>query len=148
MQCTIYHSYAMVTVRPPSKSADRLMGPFQVVSTERNNVTVKDLTADNYHTYDISRLRHFIVAPGIDPRDIAAADLAEEVVRKILKHKGNPKQRKTLQFEVEWEPDGDITWESWETMRKLDILDDYLVKHKPLRYLMTPINNGKSNKKL
>ena len=124
------------------------MGPFQVVSRERNNITVKDLTSDICSTYDISRVRHFYVAPGVDPRDVAAADLAEQVVRQIISHKGHAKQRKTLQFEVEWEPDGDITWESWETMRKLDILDDYLVKHKPLRYLMTPINIGKSNKKL
>ena len=142
-------SYVLVSypTRPSSKLADRWMGPFQVVSRDSNNITVKDLTSDVCYTYDIERLRHFHVAPGIDPRDIAAADLSEQVVRTILSHRGNTKHRKSLEFEVEWEPDGDKTWESWETMRKLDILDEYLIQHKPLKYLMAkPV--GKSNKKL
>ena len=131
-------SYVLVsyTSRPPSKLADRWMGPYMVVSREGNNYTIRDLTSNICHVRDISRLKQFHVAPGIDPADIAAMDLAEQTVRSILSHRGQPKKRATLEFEVAWEPDGDITWESWETMRKTEILHEYLNQHKPLRYLV------------
>ena len=72
----------------------------------------------------------------VDTVEVAARDLNELTVRAIVSHKGKPKQRKTLQFEVEWEPDGDHTWESWETMRNTEAVNKYVANVKNLKYLM------------
>ena len=126
-------SYVLVSypARPPSKLADRWMGPFSVVSKDKNTYTIRDLTSDKCHTRDISRLKRFVVDTDTDPVDVAARDMSEETVRTILSHKGHPKRRSTLEFEVEWEPDGDITWESWNTMKRTEAINAYLAKFKP-----------------
>ena len=130
-------AYVLVSypARPPSKLADRWMGPYQVVSHDQNNYTIRDLTSNVCQVRDISRLKQFLVAPEIDPSEIAARDLNEEAVRSIISHRGHPKKRTTLEFEVVWEPDGEVTWETWDIMRKTELLNEYLRQHKPLRYL-------------
>ena len=57
-------SYVLVSYpsRPPSKLADRWMGPFMVVSRVKNTYTVRDLTSDVLHTYDVTRLKQFVVS--------------------------------------------------------------------------------------
>ena len=139
-------SYVLVSYpsRPPSKLADRWMGPFMVVSRVKNTYTVRDLTSDVLHTYDVTRLKQFVVSEETDPIDIAARDLNEMTVRDIISHKGNPKRRTTLEFQVIWEPYGDTTWESWETMRKTEAINAYVTKFKPLQYLA---QHGKSSPK-
>ena len=139
-------SYVLVSYpsRPPSKLADRWMGPFMVVSNTKNTYTVRDLTSDVLHTHDVTRLKRFVVNDHTDPIDIAARDLNETTIRAILSHRGNSKRRATLEFEVQWEPDGDVTWEPWEHMRKTEAINEYLVKFKNLNYL---VQDGKSSTK-
>ena len=33
--------------------------------------------------------------------------------------------RKDLEFQIQW-TDGDLTWEPWERVRKLEAIDDYI----------------------
>ena len=132
-------SYVLVSypARAPSKLADRWNGPFRVISKVKNTYTLSDLTSDKLYTRDISRLKQFVVEVDTDPVEVAARDMSEMTVRNILSHKGHPKRRTTLEFEVEWEPDGDITWELWETMRKTEALNEYVAKFKQLKYLIS-----------
>ena len=115
-------------VRPPTKLHCRWGGPFEVVSRVRNNVIVRDLTSDARHEYDVSRLRLFLVADGVDAPSLAAADLGEAEVLSILRHEGTAKNRKAMRFEVQWS-DGDATWESWDVVRRLAPLDEYVSAH-------------------
>lgn len=63
-----------------------------MVSREENLFNLRNLTNDVVKPYDISRLRKFIVRPGVDIREVAAADLGEFVVIEILGHKGKGTQ--------------------------------------------------------
>ena len=114
--------------RPPSKLHCRWEGPFQVMSKQGNTLVLRDLTSDATREVDASRLRHFVVAPGIDPKQIAAADLGETEVMEILQHRGLPKKRADMEFEVRWS-DGDTTWEPCEAVKKLGPLDAYIRTH-------------------
>ena len=115
-------SYA---VRPPSKLAARWAGPFRIVSRKANSFELEDLTGGPSKTVDISRLKPFFVAPGVDVKAVAAADLGEALVDSILAHRGNGRKRESLEFQVQWS-DGDVTWEPWERVKKLSAVDDYI----------------------
>jgi hypothetical protein len=112
-------------VRPPSKLAARWAGPFRILSRKANSVELEDLTGGPSKTVDVSRLKPFLVAPGVDVKAIAAADLGEASVDAILAHKGNARKRSSLEFQVQWS-DGDVTWEPWEKVKKLSAVDDYI----------------------
>ena len=112
-------------VRPPSKLAARWAGPFKITSRKANSVELEDLTGGPSKTVDVSRLKPFLVAPGVDVKAIAAADLGEASVDAILAHKGNARKRSSLVFQVQWS-DGDVTWEPWEKVKKLSAVDDYI----------------------
>ena len=112
-------------VRPPSKLAARWAGPFRIVAKDGNNVTLEDLTGGPTKTVDVSRLKHFVLAPGVDVQAVAAADLGEAQVQDVLGHRGSARDRAKLEFQVQW-TDGDITWEPWERVRKLAAVDEYI----------------------
>jgi hypothetical protein len=118
-------SYA---VRPPSKLAARWAGPFRIVSRKANSFELEDLTGGPSKTVDISRLKPFLVAPGVDVKAVAAADLGEALVDSILAHRGKGRKRESLEFQVQWS-DGDVTWEPWEKVKKLSAVDDYIKTH-------------------
>lgn len=126
---TEVHEGDMVLVsyvtRPPSKLAARWAGPYRVVSRHANNVTIEDITGGMSKTVDMSRLKPFLLAPGVDPVAVAAADMGEVQVTRVIAHKGSARNRSTLEFEVEWS-DGDITWEPWEHVKKLEAVDVYI----------------------
>ncbi len=77
-------SYAM---RPPSKLAARWAVPFCIVSRKANSFELEDLTGGPSKTVDISRLKPFLVAPGVDVKAVAAADLGGALVDSILAHR-------------------------------------------------------------
>ena len=112
-------------VRPPSKLAARWAGPFRIVGKDGNNVHLEDLTGGPEKTVDVSRLKHFIVAPDVDVQSVAAADLGEAQVQAVLGHRGTSRNRKDLQFHIQW-TDGDETWETWERVRRLEAVDTYI----------------------
>ena len=69
------------------------------MSRDRNTVSVRDLTNDDArHEYDVSRLRHFAVCPGLDVAALAVADLGEVSVAGVLEHRGNARKRAELEF--------------------------------------------------
>jgi hypothetical protein len=112
-------------VRPPSKLSARWAGPFRIVAREANSATLQDLTGGPQKKVDLSRLKLFLVAPGVDPQAVAAADMGEAQVESVVDHRGSARKRATLEFKVNW-TDGDVTWEPWEAVRKLAAVDDYV----------------------
>ena len=60
--------YVLVSypVRPPSKLSCRWGGPYLLVSRDKNACLVRDLTSDKEKEVDASRLKKFVVAPGMD----------------------------------------------------------------------------------
>ena len=115
-------------VRPPSKLHCRWEGPFEVMSRQKNTVILRDLTSDVRREVDVSRLRPFVVAPGVDVKALAAADLGEAEVAQVLEHRGGARKRAELEFLVSW-TDGDQTWEPWEGVKKLQQVDEYIRAH-------------------
>jgi len=120
-------SYVLMSylTRPPSKLSARWAGPFRIAAKEGNNVQLEDLTGGPTKTVDVSRLKHFTVAPGVDVQAVAAADLGEAQVQDILAHRGSARDRAKLEFQVQW-TDGDTTWEPWDRVRKLAAVDAYI----------------------
>ncbi len=115
-------------VRPPSKLSARWAGPFRITERSANTALLEDLTGGPSKTVDVSRLKPFKVAPGVDVQAVAAADLGEAQVAEVLSHRGSAKHRSKLEFEVRW-MDGDITWEPWDHVRKLTLIDEYIRAH-------------------
>jgi hypothetical protein len=115
-------------VRPPSKLHCRWEGPFEVMVRRGNTAILRDLTSDATREVDVSRLRPFIVAPGVKPKDIAAADLGEAEVSEVLAHRGGAKKRSELEFQVLWS-DGEQTLEAWDTVKRLEHVDVYISAH-------------------
>lgn len=113
------------SVRPPSKLSARWAGPYRVVAKDSNNLSLEDLTGGPSKVVDVSRVKPFLVAPGVDPQAVAAADMGESLAISVLAHKGSPRQRSSLSFQIEWS-DGDVTWEPWENVKKLSIIDEYI----------------------
>ena len=140
LERTVYEpgSYVLMSykVRPPSKLNMRWAGPYEVVGMEANDVSLKDLTGGPDQTVDISRLKPFIVDDGVDPKAVAAADLGETEVSEILAHRGSPRKRAEMEFQVRWSDD-DVTWEPWERVRRLSQLDDYLKTQPRLKGLLS-----------
>ena len=119
------HVLLSYLVRPPSKLAARWAGPYRISHRQGNNVTLEDLTGGPEKTVDVSRLKHFVVAPGVDVQAVAAADMGEAQVHAVRAHRGMARTRRELEFEILW-ADGDITWEPWERVKKLTAVEDYI----------------------
>ena len=77
---------------------------------------------------DVGSLIPFCKPKDLQEQDlvaIAAQDLGETVVLDILSHRGDSKKRSTLEFQVQWS-DHDVSWESWDTVKKLELPDGYI----------------------
>jgi hypothetical protein len=56
-------------------------------------VVLEDLTGGRTKTVDVSRLKSFLVGPGVDPTKLAAADLGEVEVEAVMAHRGVTRAR-------------------------------------------------------
>ena len=120
-------TYALMSyeVRPPSKLSARWAGPYRITARQGNSAVLQDLTGGKAKTVDVSRLKPFFVVPGLDVQALAGADLGEVRVEAVLAHRGDARKRGTMEFQVQW-TDGDVTWEPWESVRKLAAVDEYI----------------------
>ena len=119
--------------RPPHKLMPFKRGPYQVVNNIGTRYTLLDLVTNKHEDVLIHRLHPFnFDETEIDPKAIASKDNGEFEVSEILKHEGNPKYKTSLRFLVHWTGYDDPkhhTWESWNSLRLVDKLHDYLRKH-------------------
>ena len=115
---------------PPSKLHARVAGPFRVTQIDRNLVTVQDITGVRVLQRDISMVVPFRVPAGMTEAqlvEVAASDLDESVVISISAVRGNPSRKQSLEFEVHWE-DGEVSWEPYSAVSKLELLDEFLTR--------------------
>ena len=123
--------------RPPSKLHERVAGPFQVVQRKGNLIFAKDLTSERVLERDAE-----MVIPFLQPypmsqeelRKVAARDMNEVGVTALINHRGTVKKRAAMEFQVQWD-DGEITWEPWDVVKKLEALDKYIKDHPQLKAL-------------
>jgi len=119
----------------PSKLHARVAGPFRVLKIEGNLVTCTDITGSRELQRDISMIIPFRFPSSMQDSDllaVAAGDLGESVVAEIVAHRGDVKKKSTLEFQVRWE-DGDLTWESYDKVKQLQELDQYIDRCKDVK---------------
>ena len=83
----------------------RWAGPYEVIRMEVNTLFLKDLTGGPEKEVDVTRVKPFMVDEGVDPVAVAAADLGETKVSEILAHRGSPRKRADMEFQVRWSDD-------------------------------------------
>ena len=130
------------------KPCSRWIGPFLVMARRNNDPThpvldlmnltdmkVKEGAADDCRVFNTSWFEESNMIPELTK--IAAADLDEYVVEKILDHRpagGNRTQPLSKYFFlVKWEDFEEPTWEPYSGVSRLEPLDLYGQKHPNLR---------------
>jgi hypothetical protein len=87
----------------------------------------------------VDRLKRFTTSEELeyDPTALAALDKDEQVVDSIVGHTGFPQNRKDMKFRVHWkgEEAAEDSMESWDTVKDLQALDDYINENPRLHVL-------------
>jgi hypothetical protein len=122
----------------PSKLSPRLRGPMIIVDIgEHRNYQLRDIATGSVYTVHLERLMPYKTYPYRTNLEVTATDRDEYVVEKILAHTGSPKTRKEMKFLIRWlgfSADDD-SWLSWNDVRLLERLDDYIKDHPELKSL-------------
>ena len=108
-----------------------------MVQRKGNLIFAKDLTSERVLERDAE-----MVIPFLQPypmseeelRKVAARDMNEVGVTAIIGHRGPVKKRAAMEFQVQWD-DGEVTWELWSVVKKLEALDHYIRDHPALKAL-------------
>ena len=110
----------------PSKWTTLYHGPYQVIRQNSEYVDIQDLSSKHTRTVHITNLkRYFYDKRFVNPLACAAKDRREQLVEKIVSHKGKPVHRMEMTFTVQW-VNGAQTEESWDTVKHLEALDKYI----------------------
>jgi hypothetical protein len=104
-------------------------GPYIVVSVLGDKYFIQDLLAHKVVDTRASNLSEFRYDPtfGLNPTEVAARNVGEFFVDKIVDHIGNVHRRSDMQFGVRWKgytPDYD-TWQPIKTVRETQAFLDY-----------------------
>jgi hypothetical protein len=87
------------------------------------------LVTNKLEDYHITNLRPFIYDPNFtDPREVANADQGVMDIVKVTEHKFNakyPNRYALYTFKVYW-ADGSDSWEPWSSVRRNEVLHEYL----------------------
>jgi hypothetical protein len=126
------------------KPSCRWIGPFLVTDRRDNdpshpvldlmnltNMTVKEAAADDCRQFNTSWFEEDTMIPELTK--IAAADLDEYVVQKIISHRPHGEKRtqplSKYFFLVQWEDFAEPTWEPYSGVKNLEPLDEYSNEH-------------------
>jgi len=121
--------------RAPHKLSPIYRGPLIIVDHPSDNIFVLgDILNDRLLTVHEDRLRYFHVAADVYPEELqklAAADHDSFFPEEILAHRGNIKNRSTVEFLVRWVglDAADDTWEKFSTIKNVGAFMDYINLH-------------------
>ena len=92
----------------PTKMSSPFLGPYKVIQQYKNDVECRHLVMGNTKWFHVTQLKIF---HGTEEEGFKAAllDADQHVIRRILRWKGDPMKRTTMEFKVEFEDD-DILW--------------------------------------
>jgi RNase H-like domain found in reverse transcriptase/Chromo (CHRromatin Organisation MOdifier) domain len=110
-----------------SKLAPKLLGPFEVIKQNKNDVSCRHIITQKPHILHADRLTPFI-GDASCAQQVALLDNDEYIVEKILRHTGDFKRLGSLRFLVRWlsYTSADDSWEPWLALRHVQALHDYL----------------------
>jgi hypothetical protein len=134
-QVTKYHEGQYVLLkypnRPPNKLAGLYRGPLVIEAIDRPDlIKVRDLISNTISLVHTSRLRPFRHPAEMtleEARGLAAVDMDEFFVDKVIRHGGPGNNPKRWTYLVRWlgyEPEDD-TWLSWPAVKDLEALQIY-----------------------
>jgi hypothetical protein len=95
----------------PSKLALRYMGPYEVISHVKNDVTCRHLCVKTTHTFHVERLKMFFGSRE-DAERVARLDHDQFEVDSILYWRGSPDVRTSMEFFIRF-ADGEQKWVTW-----------------------------------
>lgn len=101
---------------------------MRVESKQGSRYTLMNLVTHKTEDVHVTQMVPFNFDPErTDPRLIANTDYRAWDVESIIRHRGNPDDRKTLQFLVRWKglPAQYDSWEDWSNVRKTQPLIRY-----------------------
>ena len=106
-------------------------GPMLVVKASGDEYTLKDITTNKDYKVHISRIKPFYYDElRVDPFEIAAKDLDEEVIEKIVDHTVH-RLKSRMDFKVRWlgYDDRHDLWLPWDKLRDNTLLHKYLFQN-------------------
>lgn len=135
------NSYVLVQYRerPPTKFHTNWAGPMRVVNFKKSTYTLQNLVTNKISDYHVTQLKAFVYDEmEVDPVDIARREAQEFVIEQVLTHRGDPKRRTTLEFEVKWAgyDESYNSWQLWEDVRDNETIHVYLYNNR-MRSLLT-----------
>ena len=121
----------------PTKLSTTWLGPYEVISQEKNDVTCKHLVLMSEHVFHVERLKPFFGTKQ-DAYDVAKLDRNQFFIHSIDFFTGNPHKRNSMMFGVMFEYETEIITVPYSS----DIADtsqfhDYIHEHRylfPLRF--------------
>ena len=125
--------------RPPNKLMMPNRGPYQIVAKQRGACLCRDLATNKDLLIKVHLLKPYYHDPETqDPRETALGDKQMFVIQKVLRHRGDPKRKTTLEFLIQWEgfDESANTWEPWKNVRETQQIHAYLKQHKTLAKLI------------
>ena len=90
------------------KLSSPFLGPYRVIQQRKNDVECRHLVLGTVKWFHVTRLKLFHGTED-DGYPAALLDADQHVVRQILRWKGDPLKRTTMEFKVEFE-DGEVIW--------------------------------------
>jgi hypothetical protein len=117
--------------KPPTKLHTHWKGPYRVVNAIETKYTIQNLVNLKCEDVHVSRLKQFLYDPTMtNPEEVALSDSQSFVIEKVNAHRGDTSRVSTLQFQVKWLGDDQLTWEPWKNVRTNQALHAYLKKVK------------------
>ena len=95
----------------PTKLSPKFVGPYEVISQNRNDVTCRHIVLGHTKVFHVSRLKIFHGSIE-EARRVAMIDNDQFTITDFKAYRGNPMLRTSMEFEVSFE-DGSLVWLPW-----------------------------------
>ena len=109
----------------------RWLGPYEVLNQSKNDVTIRSLLdTDITQTVHVDRLQAYH-GERDKAVDVSRIEQKEHAIKEIVQYYGNPMDRDTLGFQVEFE-DGTVVDKTYNDIKKTVALNNFIQDNKEL----------------